>query len=418
MSISRISVDVFDSWPVMRVPVSSLELLLLALRSSLVTDSTMKLFLERHPVATLTDPSTVARLLVQDELLTKFQAELLLLGHPQGLSLGRYRLVELIDKGGAGQVFLAEDTQLNRKVAVKVVSVPPERIDLRQRFKRETRASAAVFHPNVVSAYDAGELGDVFFLVTEYVAGVNLHRKVFRDGALPVRLACEYCRQAALGLSALHEAGLIHRDVKPGNLVLGDDGVVKLLDLGLARFVQPTRPEDGPLTLMHNLGQSLGTPQYLAPEQHVRSDKADHRSDIFGLGGVLHYLLTGKPPRPVTSLDDTPLPAILPAAQTRPDLPRALSRYLDRLLAPDPDDRPQSAAEVAATLAAFANNSAVHESEQVSATEPRSAVRWWHFVTLAVVIALCTALPFTPWPAPQQQQQQTQPSGQPCNVAP
>jgi serine/threonine protein kinase len=177
--------------------------------------------------------------------------------------------------------------------------------------------------------------------------------------------------------------------------VLGDDGVVKLLDLGLARFVQPTRPEDGPLTLMHNLGQSLGTPQFLAPEQHARSDKADHRSDIFGLGGVLHYLLTGKPPRPITGLDDTPLPAILPAAQTRPDLPRGLSRYLDQLLAPDPDDRPQSAAEVATTLAVFANDSAVQESEQVSAAEPARPVRWWQLATLALVIAVCTALAFT-----------------------
>jgi serine/threonine-protein kinase len=414
MSNSPNSIDVFDSLRVPKVPVSSLELLLLALRSSLVTDSTMKLFLERHPVATLTDPTSVARMLVQDELLTKFQAELLLLGHPQGLSLGRYRLVELIDKGGAGQVFLAADTQLNRQVAVKVVSVPPERVDLRQRFKREARASAAVFHPHVVSAYDAGELGEVFFLVTEYVAGVNLHRKVVRDGPLPVPLACEYCRQAALGLAAVHEAGLIHRDVKPGNLVLGDDGVVKLLDLGLARFVRPTRPEDGPLTLMHNLGQSLGTPQFLAPEQHDRSDKADHRSDIFGLGGVLHYLLTGRPPRTITGLDDTPLPAILPAVHTRPDLPRALSRYLDRLLAPDPNERPQSAAEVATALTAFTSESAV----QVSEPEPRSAVRWWHFVTLASVIAVWTALPLTRWPASQQAAQQTQPSGQPCHAAP
>jgi eukaryotic-like serine/threonine-protein kinase len=355
-------------------PTSALELLLLGMRSSLFTESAMKQFLARHPAPTLPDLDAAARLLVADNLVSKFQAELLLLGHPEGLTLGRYRLIDLIGKGGMGRVFLARDPQLHRRVAVKVLSAEADRADLRGRFLRETRAAAALVHPNVVAAYDSGEQGGALFLVMEFVSGITLHAKVFRNGPLPIPQACDYVRQAALGLAAVHAAGLIHRDVKPSNLIVTDDGVVKLLDLGLARFIEPTHPEDGPLTLMHNLGQVLGTPQFLAPEQQARSDQADHRSDIFGLGAVLFFLLTGRFPSPGPSLERTPLPSILTAAQSRPDLPRELSRLLGRLLATDPAKRPRKAEEVATELAAFCGDPASASVEKPRPT-PRLRLR-------------------------------------------
>ena len=190
-----------------------------------------------------------------------------------------------------GAVYLAEHGVMNRRVALKVIK--PEYTSnpaAVERFRREIRAAARLHHPNIVAAYDAEQAGETHFLVMEYVDGVSLDRLVAERGPLPVAEACEYVRQAALGLQHAHEHGLVHRDVKPHNLIRGADGVVKVLDFGLA-----SARGSGECSLT-GATVVMGTPDYIAPEQAEESRAADARSDVYALGCTLYFLLTGRPP--------------------------------------------------------------------------------------------------------------------------
>jgi serine/threonine protein kinase len=187
-----------------------------------------------------TDPKALARELLQRGWLTPYQANQLLQGRGQELALGSYVLLERLGEGGMGQVFKARHQQMGRVVALKVIR--KERLaspDAVRRFQREVRVLAQLDHPNIVRAYDAQEVGGTQLLVMEYVAGTDLAKLVGKEGPLPVGRACEYIRQAALGLQHAHERGVIHRDIKPQNLLLSAGGTVKVLDLGLARLAEP-----------------------------------------------------------------------------------------------------------------------------------------------------------------------------------
>lgn len=260
-----------------------------------------------------------------------------------------YRLVELIGEGGMGRVFRAVHTRLDKLVALKVIrrhrALDPSIAD---RFRREMRAMGKVRHPNLVQATDAGVAAAGFqYLVMDYVPGTNLSRLVSRDGPLPLKRACELVRQAAVGLHHAHEHGLVHRDVKPSNLLLGDDGTVRVLDLGLALLPDELEPPGKPaphsattalLSADDTLtapGQQLGTRDYTAPEQLADSHRVDRRADIYSLGATLVYLLTRSPYR----LGD-PFP---------PELPEPLARLL---LAPNPENRFATAQAAAEGLAA------------------------------------------------------------------
>jgi predicted Ser/Thr protein kinase len=269
----------------------------------------------------------------------------------------RYRVLALLGRGGMGAVYKAEHRRMERLVALKVISPAlVDNPDSVRRFHLEVKAAARLNHPNIVTAHDADAAGDLHFLVMEYVEGRSLAEYVKERGPLPAVEACEYARQAALGLEHAHEKGMVHRDIKPHNLMRTTDGRVKILDFGLARFANvPQTAEDPQLT---GRGVVMGTADYVAPEQAQDSHKADIRADIYSLGCTLYQLLAGRVPFPGGSLLDkliqhsTGQPTSL--ASLRPDLPPALTAVVARMMARDPAARFQAPAEAARALTPFA----------------------------------------------------------------
>jgi len=303
----------------------------------------------------------------------------LLLG--PGEMLGQYQLLERIGAGGMGQVFKAIHPTMQRVVAVKIMA--PSLVQdarARARFLREVRSAARLAHPNIVMAYDAAEEAGRCFLVMEYVEGHDAAALLHQWGPAPVTVACEIIRQAALGLQHAHEQGMLHRDVKPGNLVIAArrtpardgaagtppkapppgwpaDPLVKVLDFGLARFQagnadMPVHvPGSTPLT---REGHVVGTPEFMAPEQACNSGSIDIRADIYGLGCTFYALLTGQPPFTGPSLLEVMVQHLQspppPVALTRPDVPPGVAAVLGRMLAKRPEDRYQQPGDVAEAL--------------------------------------------------------------------
>src|SRR6516162_7600239 len=264
----------------------------------------------------------------------------------------RYRVVRLLGEGGMGSVYEAEQIAMQRRVALKVIrgagTASPAVLE---RFRREVRAAARLSHPNIVTAYDAETAGELHFLVMEYVKGISLAWLVKERGPLPIDEACDYVRQAALGLQHAHEEGVVHRDIKPDNLIRCSDGTVKILDFGLAAL---TAERGGGLTEANVV---MGTPDYMAPEQAEDSHRADIRADLYSLGCTLYFLLTGMPPYPaatpllkVLAHRDRPVPSL---RRARPDVPQDLAAVVECLLAKSPEDRYQTPRELAAALKPF-----------------------------------------------------------------
>src|SRR5216683_376878 len=300
------------------------------------------------------DPKQLAGHLVRHGLLTIFQAEQLLRGRWRGFNIGKYQILERLGFGGMGIVYLAEHKALRRRVAVKVlpVSLAESRWFL-DRFYKEAQAVAALNHPNIVCAHDIDQDGKLHFLVMEYVDGSNLQEIVGKHGPMSVLRAAHYIRQAALGLQHSHERGLVHRDIKPGNLLLDRHGVVKVLDMGLAHFFQETARSGAGKSESKRI---LGTEDYLAPEQIVNSDEADIRADIYSLGATFYFLLTGQPPFHETSMAYHKLIHHLgrkpkPIRVLRPDVPEAIAKIVEKMMAKNPWDRYRTPAVVVQALA-------------------------------------------------------------------
>jgi serine/threonine protein kinase len=299
------------------------------------------------------DPRALARELLRREWLTAFQANRLLQGRGQELLLGSYVLLEQVGSGGMGEVFKARNRKLGRVAALKVIRRERLADDAAvRRFHREIRAAAQLTHPNIVLAYDADQVGGTHFFVMEFVEGQELGRLIKQRGPLPVATACDCVRQAALGLQHAHERGLVHRDIKPHNLLLTRHGVVKVLDLGLARL-NATAEGEASTTVTHE-GMVMGTPDYMAPEQAEESHAVDIRADLYSLGCTLYYLLSGQVPFPGGSLlqklrrhqSEEPMPI----EYLRPDVPAAVAAVVRTLMAKRPEDRYQTPAELAAAL--------------------------------------------------------------------
>jgi serine/threonine protein kinase len=271
--------------------------------------------------------------------------------------IGQYRLIEKLGQGGMGAVYKGFHTKLKRTIAIKLLPEYRQRSPQAvMRFHREMEAVGRVDHPNIVRAHDAGEADGQFFLVMEFVEGVTLSSLVRDVGPLAVADACDIVRQAAVGLQHAHEHGLVHRDVKPSNLMLTTTGVVKVLDLGLARL-QVEACSDGDATAS---GQIMGSPDYMAPEQGSNPRDADARADVYALGCTLYFFLAGRPPfgdqRHSTFLGKVMAHAnedVAPIDQIRPDLPGSLVAVLNRMLAKIPANRFPTAAEVAESLTPF-----------------------------------------------------------------
>jgi WD40 repeat protein len=341
------------------VTVVSLEEILLGLHSlGILTDA------EREEsganTAANADPHAAkqfAARLVEEKRITPYQSSVLLAGRWRELSLGDYLLRDRLGKGGMGEVFLALHRHMQREVALKVLlerDVASE--EVARRFRREIQAIAKLSHPNIVTAYDAGEDRGMLYLVMEYVEGETLHELVRRRGPLPETEAVGYLAQVARGLSAAHARGIIHRDVKPSNLLSDRQGTIKILDLGLACLANPS--PDGicrqdPATLTR-ADQLLGTVDYMAPEQAGSSGRVDQRADIYSLGCCLYYFLRGRPVYPKSSLVDSllahreePIPSL---REGRPDVSPQLDAVFRRMVAKRPEDRFVSADEVLSAL--------------------------------------------------------------------
>lgn len=303
-------------------------------------------------------PKALAGELIRRGWLTPYQVNQIFQGRGSDLLLESYVLLERLGEGGMGQVFKARNWKLDRLVALKLIR--KERLNNQEvvrRFQREVRAAAQLNHPNVVHAYDCGECSDRHFYVMEYVEGIDLAQLVRRDGPLPVEQACECIRQAALGLQHAYERGLVHRDIKPHNLLLARNSsgqsLVKLLDMGLARLDQGSELDSGTMT---REGTVMGTLDYIAPEQARNAHLADTRADLYSLGCTMYYLLTAQPPFPggtaTEKLLKHQIDAPPPIQSLRPGVPVLLADVLERLLAKQPEQRYQTPAEAAMALAA------------------------------------------------------------------
>jgi serine/threonine protein kinase len=264
------------------------------------------------------------------------------------LAEGRYRLEREIGRGGMATVHLARDAELDRPVAVKVLAGHLRGDeDIRERFIREARMAAGLSHPNVVQVFDAGEENGRPFIVMEYVPGTTLADELGRAGRLAPAAAVDLALQACAGLEHAHDAGLVHRDVKPGNLLLREDGALKITDFGIARALEATQ--------LTQVGSVLGTAAYLSPEQ-AAGEPVTAATDIYGLGVVLYELLTGRTPFVIESLTDLLAKhresAVTPVRELEPAVPEALEAAVMKCLARNPAYRPESAAALAHELAA------------------------------------------------------------------
>lgn len=314
--------------------------------------------MQRHGID-VEDSQVLADELIRRNVITPWQSEKLLQGKYKGFILGRYKLLALLGKGEMSAVYLAEHLMMRRRCAIKVL--PANKVkdtSYLGRFQREAQAVAALDCPNIVRAYDVDvevDNGiDIHYLVMEYFEGKDLEKLRTELGNFDVVTATDYVRQAAEGLAHAHKAGMVHRDIKPENLLVDAHGVVKILDLGLARLDNGQNIES--LTIKHN-EKVLGTADYLAPEQAIDSHKVDCRADIYSLGCTFYFLLTGHPP-----FTDGTLVQRLLAHQTRvppaiekerPDVPADVIAVIEKAMAKKAEERFQTARDMADVISAW-----------------------------------------------------------------
>ncbi|MEZ6091805.1 MAG: serine/threonine-protein kinase [Pirellulaceae bacterium] len=289
------------------------------------------------------DAKVIAEDLVGGGSITQWQAKNLLQGRWRGFFLGKYKLLRQLGSGGMSTVFLAEHTVMRRRVAIKVL--PRHRLQNPvnlSRFHQEARTCAMLNHPNVVQAIDFDSVDEQHYMVMEFIDGMDLQRLVRQNGPLPIERAIDYLRCCASGLQHAHERGIIHRDIKPLNILINRDGVLKLSDLGLARL----RYDEDPALTGESKGV-LGTADYLAPEQARSSQLADGRSDLYSLGCTLFFMLTGVAPfgsgtiqQRIAKHQTSPPPDV---RRLRPECPPELAEICMRLMAKSPEDRFQTA---------------------------------------------------------------------------
>jgi eukaryotic-like serine/threonine-protein kinase len=259
---------------------------------------------------------------------------------------GRYRIIRKLGAGGMANVYLAEDQELGRRVAIKILDGRHAADNsFIERFRREAKNAAGLSHPNIVSIYDRGEAEGTYYIAMEYLSGRSLKELIVSRGPTPIKIAIDYTRQMLAALGFAHRNGIVHRDIKPHNVVVDSDGRLKVTDFGIAR---------SGASQMTEVGSIIGTAQYLSPEQ-ARGAPVDQRSDVYSVGVVLYEMLTGRVP----FTGDTPLEIAMkhlsevpvPPSEKRADVPEDLDSIVLRALAKDPEDRYQTAEEMDADLA-------------------------------------------------------------------
>ena len=329
--------------------------------SGLVTEEELRQYMATLP-PDLKHPSAeqLSQELVMQGAMTEFQTQQILDGKSHLLILGNNIILDHLGSGGMGEVFKAEHRMMKRPVAIKVLHQKHVQSEyILKRFLREVETAAKLYHPNVVTAFDADKKGTVHFLVMEYVDGVDLGQLIERQGPLSLDQALDCTIQAARGLAYAHQQGVIHRDIKPGNLLLDTQGVVKVSDMGLARLdelaVDENTDSNGETITQAN--QILGTVDYMAPEQADDSASVARRADIYSLGCTFYRLLTGQAPyheikstlKKLMAHRADPIP---PLQNVRPEAPDSLENAYQKMVAKEPSDRFASMAEVVRALEA------------------------------------------------------------------
>src|SRR6202163_3981039 len=318
-----------------------------------------------------------------------------------GTRLGPYEILVPIGAGGMGEVYRAKDPRLGREVAIKVLpasfSFDPERL---RRFEQEARAAGLLNHPNITAVYDIGTENQAPYVVTELLEGETL-RGALAGGRLSAKKAIDYALQIAKGLAAAHEKGIVHRDLKPENLFVTKDGRVKILDFGLAKL-KPETGDEGKTDLKTVSGGTepgvvLGTMGYMAPEQ-VRGRAADKRSDLFAFGTILYEMLAGQRAFRGDSAADT-ITAILTKeppdlSQTNKDVHPGLDRIVRHCLEKNPEERFESARDVAFDLEALSSISSPTGATAARAFPAEAKRRPWTLLALAAVLGAAIASPF------------------------
>lgn len=322
------------------------------LRHELVSDDSIQETLgELGATPDTVDPDELSAKLIDKELLTKWQDQQLRTVADPKFFVKRYKLLEHLSSG-LSKIYLAAHPSMGRQVAIKIL--PTDKIadtSHLERFIRECQVLATLDHPNIVRAEDLDVEGDnVYFMVLDYIEGTNLQKLVTDRGPLPYEHAINFIRQAAAGLGHAHEHGLVHRDIKPANLMLDNEGVVKVLDLGMARVSEEEceDPDEPSLTMLRN--ELLGTADFISPEQILDSHDVDHRADIYSLGCTFYYLVAAKPPFDHASMAQKIMAHHSEAPPRlknyRPDVPPNLEVAIYRMMAKQPDSRPQTMDEV------------------------------------------------------------------------
>lgn len=317
-------------------------------KSKLLTPEELEQFVEQHGSG-----YELARALVDAGLLTQYQMDRLLAGKWRSLLRGKYEVLGKLGSGGLSTVFHARHRYIRKEVALKVIR-PDEATDeaCLARLYREARLLARLDHPNLIRIFDIEHVGDEHFLVMEYFAGENLRDVVKRNGPMSITEAVNCIYQAALGLQHVHDRGLLHRDVKPGNILRDEDGRVKLIDFSLSRL--PADRSDQ-ITVRYCKDAFLGSADYAAPEQFRDSQSIDSRADLYGLGATFYFLLAGRPPFPAEQFSDKrrahETKALTSIRVLRPEVPEGLAFVLSKMLAKRPGDRYQSARDIAEALA-------------------------------------------------------------------
>jgi molecular chaperone DnaK len=321
-------------------------------QSGLMTRDELEQFRQQlGPASQAEDVEILGRELIKAGRLTRYQIGHILQDRPGRLVLGQNVLLSRIGEGGMGRVYKAEHRTMKRIVALKVIHENALRSTRsRKRFMLEVQTAAQLMHPNIVTAYDADEQDGVPYLVMEFVDGLNLRQLVQENGPFDLATAVEYVSQAAEGLSYAHSKGIIHRDIKPSNLLLDKKGCIKILDMGLAQYSDPT--EDSPSNNNANIEELtkdkhiIGTVEYMSPEQADDEAEVDQRSDVYALGCTLYYLVTGKPPfhrsTPIKTLVAHRIDPIPSLQTSNPDISSRADRLFKKMVAKHPDDRFQS----------------------------------------------------------------------------
>ncbi|MBA4018724.1 MAG: hypothetical protein C0483_16275 [Pirellula sp.] len=318
--------------------------------SGLLTGDELKAWYTSLPAAERPrDPEKFAHALVEHRKISKYQAQVLLQGKSQSLAFGNYVLESQLGVGASGAVFKAKHKLSGRTVAIKVLSAAMAKDETAvKRFRREVEAAGRLVHPNIVQSFDAGELNGQHYLVMDFVDGADLSSVVKTKGPLPPDKVISCIRQAASALQFAHEKGVVHRDIKPGNLLYDNAGVVRLLDMGLVRF------EDSADALT-GTQQVMGTIDYMSPEQAADTKRADARCDIYSLGCTLWFLLTGKKLYDAKGVVErimmhrgSPIPSL--AKEGAKKLPAGLEDVFKKMVAKKPEDRFQTMAEIIVAL--------------------------------------------------------------------